>query len=359
MKILIYNWRDIKNPEAGGAEVFTHENAKRWVKAGNEVIQFSASFPRAMNEETVDGVRIVRDGNRITVYSKAREYYKKYFSKEKFDIVIDEINTIPFFTPDFVKEKKVALIHQLAREFWFHETPFPAALLGRYFLENRWLSKYRNIPTMAVSNSTKQDLINLGFTNVSIVPEGIRFKPLKKVPRKENKTLIFVGRLKKAKKPQDAIKAFSIVRKKIPSAKLWIAGSGYYRDKLEKIAGKNVRFFGKVSEKRKLELMRKANAILVPGIREGWGLIVTEANACGTPAIAYNVPGLRDSVEDGNNGLLVSPNPKNMAEAIIRFLSDKNLQEMLSENALTHSRQFSWDNSAKETLNFLEKVVNG
>ncbi len=359
MKILIFNWRDIKNPDAGGAEVFTHENARRWVKTGNEVTQFSASFAGSKNEEVIDGVRIVRAGNRITVYSKAKEYYRKYFSKEKFDVVIDEINTIPFFTPDFVKEKKVALIHQLAREFWFYETPFPLALMGRYFLENRWLGKYRNIPTMAVSNSTEQDLLNIGFTNVSIVPEGIKFKPLKRVPKKENKTLIFVGRLKKAKKPQDAIRAFNNVRKKIPSAKLWIVGDGYYRNKLEKIAGKNVEFFGKVSEKKKLELMRKANAILVPGIREGWGLIVTEANACGTPAIAYDVPGLRDSVEDGNNGLLVFPNSESMAEAIIKFLSDKELRETLSENALAHSRQFSWDISAKKTLKFLKGVANG
>ncbi len=357
MRILIFNWRDIKNPDAGGAEVFTHENAKRWVKAGNSVTQFSAHFPGGLVEEKVDGVNIVRAGSRYSVYLKAREYYKK---NNGFDIVVDEINTIPFFTTGFVKGKIVVLIHQLAREFWFHETSFPVAVMGRYVFEERWLKKYKSVPTMTVSNSTKQNLIDLGFRNVSIVPEGIKFRPLSKVPAKEKEpTFIFVGRLKKAKKPQDAVKAFNIIKKEIKSAKLWVVGDGYHRKELEKIAGDGVIFFGKVSEEKKLELMGRAHAILVPGVREGWGLIVTEANACGTPAIAYDVPGLRDSCQDFQNGILVGARPEKMAEVMMNLVSNKELRERLSRDALEHSRQFSWDNSAKETMNILEGVVNG
>ncbi len=356
MKILIFNWRDIKNPDAGGAEVFTHENAKRWAEAGHQVTQFSARFPDGPAEEVVDGVNIVRAGSKYSVYFEAREYYK---NNNGFDVVVDEINTVPFFTPDFVKEKIIVLIHQLAREFWFHETSFPVALMGRYFLEDFCLKKYKNFPTMTVSNSTKQNLLDLGFKNIFVVPEGIKFTPLGKVPAKEkNPTFIFVGRLKKAKKPQDAIKAFNIVRKEIPSARLWIVGNGYYREMLEKIAGNGVEFLGRVSEEKKLELMGRAHAILVPGIREGWGLIVTEANACGTPAIAYDVPGLRDSVEDFKNGILVGPRPEKMAEVMISFVSNKELRDRLSKNALEHSRQFSWDKSAKETLKLLQSIVD-
>lgn len=165
---------------------------------------------------------------------------------------------MPFFTPEFVNngEKKVALIHQLAREFWFYETKFPINCLGRYFFEDRWLKKYKDIPTMTVSESTKKDLTDLGFKNISIIPEGINFKHLDKVARKEkDPTLIFVGRLKKAKMPDHPIRAFEIIRNKIPNAKLWVVGDGYFRKELQKLAGNGVEFLGAIPQEKKLDLM--------------------------------------------------------------------------------------------------------
>ncbi len=359
MKILIYNWRDIKNPEAGGAEVFTHENLKRWVEKGHSVTMFASSFPGCRKEEIVDDVKILRDGGKYSVYLKARDYYNKYFSRQGFDIVIDEINTMPFFTPDYVNngEKVIALIHQLAREFWFYETGFPVNYLGRYVLEDRWLRKYADIPTITVSNSTRKDLLDLGFKKVSIVPEGINFKPLDKVGEKEIvPTFIFVGRLKKAKLPHHAIRAFRIIKDKVPDAKLWIVGDGYCRKELENMACEGTEFFGKVSANKKLELMSRAWAILVPGIREGWGLIVTEANAMGTPAIGYNVHGLKDSIQDSLNGMLVN-GYKEMAQEAINLISNNELCKKLSAGALENAKQFSWNRSAEENLDVLEKIL--
>lgn len=354
--ILIYNWRDIKNPDAGGAEVFTHEIARRLVNKGHNITWFTAKFPGCQKEEIIDGIKIIRDGNRYTVYLKAREYYKKYFSKQGFDIVIDEINTIPFFTPKFVNngEKIVALIHQLAREFWFYETKFPINYLGRYFFEDRWLKNYVDIPTMTVSESTKKDLIDLGFKNISIIPEGINFKPLDCVGEKEkDPTFIFVGRLKKAKLPDHAVKAFNIVKKDIPNAKLWVVGNGYYRKELEKMTGGGVKFFGAIEHQKKLDLMSRAWAILVPGIREGWGLVVTETNAMGTPAIGYNVNGLRDSI--GDTGILCDNNPEAMAQKAFELLQNDALRERLSKSALMCARRFDWDESVREFENLLMK----
>lgn len=351
MDILIYNWRDIKNPEAGGAEVFTHEIAKRLVKKGHNITWFTSKFSNCQKEEIIDGIKIIRDGNKYTVYLKAREYYKKYF-KGNFDVIIDEINTIPFMTPKFVNggEKIITLIHQLAREFWFYETKFPINYLGRYFFEDRWLKNYVDIPTMTVSESTKKDLIDLGFKNISILPEGINFKSLDKIGEKEkDPTFIFVGRLKKAKLPDHAIKAFNIVKKKIPEAKLWIIGDGYYRRELENIANGGVTFFGRVELDKKLELMSRSWAILVPGVREGWGLVVTEANAMGTTAIGYNVPGLRDSIQNHHNGILVS-GYEEMANEAIGLVLNKELREKLSVDALESSRQFSWDISTERLM---------
>lgn len=130
LKILIFNWRDLRNPSAGGAEIFTHQNAKRWVEWNNEVTIFTSQFPGCRKEEFIDNVRIIRVGGKYLVYWKAIEFYKKYF-KGAYDIIIDEINTRPFLTPKFVNtgETIVALIHQLAREFWFLETPFPLSYI--------------------------------------------------------------------------------------------------------------------------------------------------------------------------------------------------------------------------------------
>ncbi|MCJ7430836.1 glycosyltransferase, partial [Candidatus Bathyarchaeota archaeon] len=132
LKILVFNWRCWLNPEMGGAEVFTREILKRWTEAGHKVTLFTSSFKDGKGNEVVDGVDIIRDGGMYSVYWKAKEYYNKFFSKQDYDIVIDEINTRPFLTPKFIRkgEKIVALIHQLAREYWFYETPFPISYFG-------------------------------------------------------------------------------------------------------------------------------------------------------------------------------------------------------------------------------------
>lgn len=360
MKILIFNWRDIKNPKAGGAEVFIHEIAKRLILFGNEISLFTSAFPGCLEKETVDGIKIIRAGNKYTVYYQARKYYNKYF-KGYYDIVIDEINTIPFFTPKFVKngEKIFVLIHQLARELWFYETNFPVNFIGRYFWEDRWLSLYKNIPTITVSESTKKDLEIFGFKKVFIIPEGINFEPLSELPEKEkDPTLIFVGRLKKTKNPQDAVHAYKNVKKEIPNAKLWVIGDGYLRKSLEAKADTDMKIWGQVTFDKRNELMRRAHVLIVPGIREGWGLVVTEANAMGTPAVGYNVQGLRDSIKDNVTGLLSQiKTPKSLSTQTIRLLKDKQLYMKLSENALQWSRSFSWEKAAVEFLNVIQKCI--
>jgi glycosyltransferase involved in cell wall biosynthesis len=362
LRILWMNWRDMQNPEAGGAEVFTQEVAKRWVEAGHEVTLFTSQFPNCCKEEVIEGVKIVRAGGKYSVYWKAKEYYKKRFSKEDFDIIIDEINTRPFLTPKFVnnKEKIVALIHQLAREYWLYETPFPISYIGYYFLENRWLRNYVDIPMVTVSESTRQDLIELGFKEVFVVPEGLNFKPIDRVLEKEIYPVIaYVGRLKRAKRPDYAVKAFKIVKDRFPDAELWVIGGGYLRRKMEKFACDGVKFFDRLSNKQRRELVKKAWVVVNPSVREGFGLNVVEANALGTPCVAYDVPGLRDSIQNGETGLLVeSGDIQALAEGLLRILEDDRLRGKLSENALEYSRNFSWDRTAGEFLSIIMEIIN-
>lgn len=358
MKLLIYNWRDIENPDAGGAEVFTHEVAKRLVDRGHEVTQFSAGFDGGADEEVVDGVRIVRAGNRFSVYLWARWYYRRRFRGE-FDVVVDEINTRPFMTPNYVEEPVVALIHQLAREFWFYETPFPVSWLGYHWLEDRWLKQYTDVPTMTVSESTKQDLVDLGFEDVTIVPEGIDVEPLDEVPEKADvPTFLFVGRLKEAKRPHHAVEAFRYIQEEIPDAQMHVVGDGYMLEELKEQAaanGSNITFHGYVSEERKLELMKRSHVLLVPGVREGWGLVVTEANAMGTPAVGYDVHGLRDSIKDGETGMLSEPEPRALAETAVSLFETKPTST-LAQTAVEDAGTYNWDRTAGEIEDYLEAV---
>jgi glycosyltransferase involved in cell wall biosynthesis len=358
LHILWYNWRDIENPNAGGAEVVTHQIARRLVKRGYQVTVFSSEFAGCQPKETIDDVEHVRSGGRYLVYKKAREFYRDNHSS--FDLVVDEINTIPFFTPRFVKDKPiVALIHQLAREFWFYETPFPLSYLGRHFLENWWLSLYRHIPTITVSDSTRRDLEKLGFMQIRTIPEGLDFEPLPELAQKEPfPTMIFTGRLKKAKLPHHAVRAFALIKKELPDARLWVVGDGYMMKELKAMNVQDVSFLGRVSNQFKLKLMRSAHLALVPGIREGWGLVVTESNAMGTPVVAYNVHGLRDAVVDGKTGVLTNSTPEAMAEAAVRLLNDRVRLDTLSINALQDSRRFSWDKTADKFERILKSLVH-
>jgi glycosyltransferase involved in cell wall biosynthesis len=327
----------------------------RLAKKGYDMTLFTSRVSNLLQEEKIDGIKIVRRGaGKTRVYSKAKEFYNK--NRSNYDFIIDEINTRPFLTPRFVKEKPIlAVFHQLAREFWFYETFFPLNFIGYHYLERKWLSCYRNIPTVTVSNSSKEDLEALGFTRILMVPQGLSVTPLSKVPEKESSpTVAFIGRLKKAKLPHHAIQAFNLIKKEIPNSKMWIIGDGYMSEKLKKLNSRDVFFYGHIKDQLKFKMLGRAHIVLVPAIREGWGLVVTESNAMGTPAIAYNVPGLKDSVINKRTGVLVEKNcPRELASSAIALLEDKALLEKYSNDALTFSRQFNWD----KTANAFENII--
>ena len=362
LKILWLNWRCWLNPAMGGAEVFTREVAECWVRAGHEVTLFTSEFPGSQAEEILGGVRVVRSGGKYSVYGRARQFYEKRFSKEGFDVVIDEVNTRPFFAPKFAVngEKVVSLIHQLAREYWFYETPFPVNYIGYHFLEDRWLKNYVDVPTVTVSESTKRDLLNLGFKRVFVVSEGLNFEPLKVIPEKESfPVIVYVGRLRQAKRPDHVIKAHKIVRRRFPKAELWIIGDGVFKEDLLRAAGEGVRFFCCLSNGERRKLIQRAWILVNPSVREGFGLNIIEANALGLPAIAYNVGGLRDSVINGETGSLVEAGDvEALGEEICRILSNDNLRAKLSGKALEYSRGFSWDRAADEFMDVI-KLVGG
>jgi glycosyltransferase involved in cell wall biosynthesis len=325
----------------------------------HEVTIFSSSYAGGEIEEHRSGMRIVRGGGKYSVYSKARKYAKTHLSE--YDLIIDEINTVPFRAKTIANGKPViALVHQLAREIWFYETRFPISLLGYFALEPLWLREYRKIPTITVSESTRGDLFHRGFEKVEVVHNGIGTKPLPDVPTKDVRPiLIFLARLVRCKRPQHAIEAFERVKAIYPKAELWVVGDGYLKFRLQKQACAGVKFFGRVSDSEKFELLKQARVLLAPSVREGWGISVIEANAMGTPAVGYDVPGLRDSIIHGSTGYLVEPGDVDaLARTTLRILSEPALENSLCNRSLQWARNFNWENSTQGFNDLLQAVAN-
>jgi glycosyltransferase involved in cell wall biosynthesis len=325
MRILVCNWKDLRHPRAGGAEVYTHEIARRWVATGHAVTLFCAAVDGAPPVEDVDGVRVVRRGGRLGVYRAARDYYRSCYrgpDSGRFDLVIDEVNTRPFGCPQWaIGTPVVALIHQVCREIWHYEMPPPVALLGRYVLEPAWLRRYRKVRVLTVSPSSQDSLRRYGLRNVTVVPEGIASRPRPDVSREPRPTVVFVGRLASNKGPLAALTAYHLLRQRVPAAQMWFVGDGPQRAVLAARAGPGVTLFGRVSRAERDELLARAHVLVVTSVREGWGLVVDEAAAMGTPTVGYDRPGLRDSVPLAG-GVLVEPTPAALAAALERGLPE-------------------------------------
>lgn len=320
MHLLILNWRDLRHPRAGGSEVYAQNLARCWAADGHEVTFFCAAVAGRPAVECQDGYRVVRSGGPLSVYRDARRFYLNQ-PAGTFDAVLDVINTRPFLTPRWVgTTPTVALIHQLAADVWRYEVPLPAALLGRYVLEPRWLAAYRRTPVLTVSESSRRSLVDYGLTDLRVVPEGV--DPLIGRPladKAASPTALFVGRLAHNKRPLDVLEAFAVVRRKLPDARLWIVGEGPLIEKMRRRAGPGVTLFGRVDAPTKQDLMASAHALVATSVREGWGLTVSEAAQVGTRAVAYDVPGLRDSVPAAG-GVLVAPTPDALASALVEHL---------------------------------------
>jgi glycosyltransferase involved in cell wall biosynthesis len=323
VRILILNWKDLAHPAAGGAEVFTEQVARSLVARGHSVTLFSASVEGEPARDSVEGVQIVRDGGRFTVYRKARRFWSRE-GRGSYDVVVDEINTRPFLTPRWIKGvPMVALIHQLAREIWAYETPFPLSILGRYVLEPWWLRAYRDVPSLTVSASSAESLTHYHrWRDVTVIPEGSTPHPSLRAEKEPDPTVVFLGRLVSMKRPADAIEAFSILREHSPSAQLWMIGDGPLLADLRQDAHTGVTFLGRLDRNDLVDRLARAHVLVATSVREGWGLNVSEAAACGTPSLGYRVPGLVDSVA-ASGGALVEPTPAALGKALGDFFAGR------------------------------------
>lgn len=360
MNIVWFSWKDRSHPRAGGAETVSGEIMDRLARAGHKVTLITALYSGAKTNETIDGINIIRAGGKYSVYFKACTIYKNNFS-ETIDLVIDEMNTIPFMASLYTHSSQTVLLtYQLARNVWFYQMAPPMSLVG-YCLEPLMLRLISNAytVTMTESSSTKNDLKKYGFKNVKVFRVGMALKPLKLLsPKSSDDIILSLGSIRPMKRTLHAVKAFEIARDNNNNLKMIIAGdnNGPYAKKVIRYISmsrhsNSIEVLGKVSPKQKLQLMRQSKLIVVTSIKEGWGLIITEANSQGTPAVAYDVDGLRDSIKNNITGILV-PNSdfKAMGNEIIKLLSNKTKYESLRNEAWNFSKGFTFNNSYQDFL---------
>ncbi len=365
MDIIILNWRDIKHPEAGGAEVHLHEIFSRLAARSHRVTLLTTRFNDASPEEVIDGIRVLRKGHTYTFNLEAPFILRRLIRSERPDCVVDDVNKIPFFTPRWLHSvPSCAFFHHIFGRTVFGLAPFPFAAYV-FILERLSGWGYRDVPVCTVSQSTAGELSEYGFNpeTISIIENSVDttlYTP--DSSHKESDMLLYFGRLKRYKN----VKILLDVLKRLSSQgryfRLVIGGSGNYEQELRRYARelgieKQVTFTGFVSEDVKIDLYRKAALFINPSLKEGWGITNIEANACGTAVIANNAPGLRDSVKHGKTGLLYKENDlEDLYSCIVSLADDFVRRESMEREGRKWAQAFSWGSSAERVEEWLEKV---
>jgi len=364
MRILIFNWRDITHPWAGGAELNIHEQAKRWVQSGHQVTLFCGAYEGSKRRANIDGIEIVRRGGRFTVYFWAAVYYLLCF-RGKHDVLIDLENGIPFFTPMYSRIPKVCIAHHVHTEQFRTEFSPPLSWIGILLESVVMPLVYRRVPFITISHSSREDLarIGIGPRRCSVVYCGLdhdRYRPGQ--TRTQRPSLIYLGRLMHYKRVDMLVRFMVPITKDCPEAVLHVVGFGPAENELRQMVdqyglGDHVVFHGHVSEEEKVSWLQQAWVLVTASMKEGWGLVAVEANACGTPAVAFNVPGLCEAIDHPHSGLLAE-SEEEFVDAVLCVLEDQGYRDRLSQAALKHAEQFSWDKAAAPCLGILSSQVD-
>lgn len=363
MRLLVINWQDWENPHAGGAELHLREVFGRIAAAGHSVDLLCSAFAGAGTEVVLDGIRVHRIGSRFTFPLHARRGYRRLAAGRPYDAVIEDLNKIPLYVRRWGARPLVVLTHHLFGATAFREESPPVAA-ATWLAERPLAWGYRGVPFQAVSESTRADLVARGIPagDIRVIYNGVDIAELRPAPNERSRTPLFVylGRLKRYKRVDLVIRAFALIEH--PDARLEIAGKGDDRERLERLVGRlhledRVRFVGYVSERVKRSVLQRAWAAVLASPKEGWGISNLESAACGTPVIAADSPGIRESVIDGETGFLVPGSDVAAYAAAMRGLVDSpGLVETLGRNARRFAETFTWERAARETLAHLELV---
>jgi glycosyltransferase involved in cell wall biosynthesis len=369
MNILLVNWQDLENPQAGGAEIHLFEIFKRLAGAGHRVRLVCSGWKGAPPNARIDGIEVHRVGRRNSFALLGRGAVRRAIRKERPEVVVEDINKLPLFLPSLTVLPFCALVPHLFGETAFQEAPWPMAA-AVWLAEQPLAGAYRRAAFHAISESTRDDLVARGVAadRIRVIHPGVdsvRFSPSPAEPRSREPRFLYVGRLKRYKGIGLAIEALALARRTRPDLRLDITGTGDYRAELERLVARldqesAVTFHGFVTEARKVSLLRGAWANLFPSPKEGWGITIVEAAACGTPSIASDSPGLRDSVRHMETGYLVPHGDVNaLAARMLELAGDPALVARLGGGARRFAERLTWERSAAETERHLHDIIAG
>lgn len=325
----------------------THDVARGLVDRGHSVVWLSSRAAGLPASETIDGVRIIRRGSEATT----RLHAPALARRERPDVVLEEINTLPYFAPVWSRAPVLLYMNQLAREVWWYEAPPPVAAAG-YLAEPFYLRVYRGTDVVTISRSTLLDLRGFGNRGrITIAPMAVDADVVSELPAKRLQgAMVAIGRLTPSKRFDDAIRATADLRTTHPGASLVLIGDGRERASLVRLAAglgvaDAVHFAGRTSEDDKERLLGDADALVGCSVREGWGLTITEASRRGTPSVVYDIPGFRDAVVPGRTGYLVEPTPAALADGVRTLIADPSRYAELQAAALETSRDVTADDT--------------
>jgi glycosyltransferase involved in cell wall biosynthesis len=358
MNLLVVNWQDARNPGAGGAEVHLHEIFRRLASAGHNITLLVSGWRGAPERERVDGMEVHRVGTRHTFPVQAPIYYRRTLRRKKFDLLIEDLNKVPLWSPLWAECPVMLLVHHLFGATAFSTASFPVAA-ATWMAELPLARAYRDLPVQVVSHSTAADMVKRGFRpdQIHVVHNGVdsafyRADPM--VPRTPDPTLLYIGRLQPYKRVDLAVRALGFMRKVGVEARLRIAGSGPQEGPLRRLAerigvGRQVEFLGFVDLETKRRLFRTSWLHVLTSPKEGWGLTVMEAAACGTPTVGSASPGLCDSVAHRETGLLLPHGDwTDLGRQLATLLDDPDSRERMGLAARARAESFSWERSASE-----------
>lgn len=363
MHILFCNWRDTKNPEGGGSEHYVETMARGLAARGHRVTIACARHDSAPDDETVDGVRFVRRGSKLDIY--ARTFLALLLGRYgRVDVVVDVQNGLPFFTRLATRRPVVVLVHHVHREQWPVVYPGRTGRLG-WWIESRVAPRlYRRSRYVAVSAATRHELVELGVDRdrIAIVHNGSDPAPVVRAVRSDTPRLCVLGRLVPHKQVEHAIDTVAALSAEHPDLVLDVVGDGWWSDELRAHAlargvADRVVFHGFVDDVTKHEILAASWVMLLPSLKEGWGLVIGEAGSHGTPTVAYrSAGGTNESIQHKDSGYLAD-SPAELTAAAREMIADQAWREFLGQGALRMSRAFSWSTSEAEFSAVIDRAT--
>ena len=358
-------WRDLDDPDAGGSEVHADEFMRRWAAAGLEITHRTSAAIGQPAESMRNGYRVVRRGSRYTVFPRTivSELTRRM---GPYDALVEIWNGVPWFSPVWCRTPRITFLHHVHGPMWGQILPGPLAGFGRALEARIAPPFYRRTQMVTPSEATREELVELGFhaDRVLAVNNGVSeaFFPAADpvAARSPEPLVVAVGRLAPVKRFDELIRASVVAKRSVPNLRVEIIGSGPVRDELEALvaaegAGEWITFIGQVAHADLVDTYRRAWLVASASLAEGWGLTLTEAAACGTPAVATDIRGHRSSVVDGVTGVLAPL--EQLGDTLARVLNDHELRQRLADAALARARTLTWDAAALGILRALHAQV--